>query len=805
VSATTTGFSEQQWSMDYLAFVGAPAASEADARVQFLVRWESLEDTFPRGNVFNPLDTELPEPGAGLWNRAGVRTYPTLDEGLKATLATMQQGYDQPILQALRSSSSTLESLTAALADSNWTGDGQRSPGEIGYASGVSGEPVGPLGPMGPGSSVATTPSAGAGRDPNPPATTLSIDGRLDNASNVAQGDVCVTAVTRRGPTMTAVTTTDGEFRFAGMADLTYRLEITDCRDVVGGVAPLYYDADAPPRFTTASRAAATVLRPACATTKPCTATRILRRPLVFGLASLPLTWPAPSSIPYGTALSASELDASSAEPGTFAYSPPPGTVLGVGSQTLAVTFTPAAAGVYAPATKAVALTVTRSAPTLSWAAPSPISFGTALGAAQLDASAPIPGTFSYSPPLGSVLPGGTATLKATFTPADSLDLLPATTEVALHVGPAPPTVTASPSSSVLPGSSLAAATIGAKSSVPGTFTYSPPLGSVLPAGPSTVTVTFTPANSADYSPVTRTVTVVTAPGTPRLTWATPRPVAAGTALTGAELDATASVPGTFSYSPPAGTVMSPGSQTLAVSFTPTNTTAYAPTSATVTLAVAPPTTPKIAWATPRPVAAGTVLSSAELDATASVPGTFVYSPPAGTVVTTGTETLQVSFTPTNTTGYTNASDAVTLAVAVATTTTLVVGTRSAPLLTWVTPGPVAEGTVLTTAELDATASVPGSFSYSPPAGTVVTAGATTLHVTFTPTNTTGYTTASDAVTLNVTPSSTTSTTSTTSPTTSTSTTSLPSTTTTTATTTTTTVVTARAAVLHPGATSPTV
>ena len=38
------------------------------------------------------------------------------------------------------------------------------------------------------------------------------------------------------------------------------------------------------------------------------------------------------------------------------------------------------------------------AAPTLTWAAPAPITFGTALTSTQLDATASVPGRFSYSP-----------------------------------------------------------------------------------------------------------------------------------------------------------------------------------------------------------------------------------------------------------------------------------------------------------------------------------------------------------------------------------------------------------------------
>ena len=61
---------------------------------------------------------------------------------------------------------------------------------------------------------------------------------------------------------------------------------------------------------------------------------------------------------------------------------------------------------------------------------------------------------------------------------------------------------------------------------------------------------------------------------------------------------------------------------------------------------------PTITWATPAAITYGTPLSATQLKATASVPGTFVYSPAAGTVLGAGSQTLSVTFTPTDTTDY---------------------------------------------------------------------------------------------------------------------------------------------------------
>lgn len=72
--------------------------------------------------------------------------------------------------------------------------------------------------------------------------------------------------------------------------------------------------------------------------------------------------------------------------------------------------------------------------------------------------------------------------------------------------------------------------------------------------------------------------------------------------------------------------------------------------------------TPILSWAAPAPVVAGTVLTSTQLNATANVAGTFVYSPPAGTVLT-GTQALSVTFTPTDAVNYNGATATVTITV----------------------------------------------------------------------------------------------------------------------------------------------
>ena len=128
------------------------------------------------------------------------------------------------------------------------------------------------------------------------------------------------------------------------------------------------------------------------------------------------------------------------------------------------------------------------------------------------------------------------------------------------------------------------------------------------------------------------------------------------------------------------------------------------------------------------------------------VPGTYVYNPPAGTLLSVGTHTLNVVFTPDNTGGYTGATGSTTIVV-----------TQAKPTINWPTPGAISTTTPLSSTQLDATATIngaplAGTYFYTVPPGTTdahgqtLTAGTHTLKVVFTPTDTTDYMSATATV-----------------------------------------------------------
>ncbi len=78
-----------------------------------------------------------------------------------------------------------------------------------------------------------------------------------------------------------------------------------------------------------------------------------------------------------------------------------------------------AGSGALAASADQADLIIDKAIPFITWNAPAAIAFGTPLGSSQLSATANVSGTFTYSPPAGSILPGGTHALTAQFNAND--------------------------------------------------------------------------------------------------------------------------------------------------------------------------------------------------------------------------------------------------------------------------------------------------------------------------------------------------------------------------------------------------
>ena len=85
--------------------------------------------------------------------------------------------------------------------------------------------------------------------------------------------------------------------------------------------------------------------------------------------------------------------------------------------------------------------TIVQATPSITWPPPADVVFGTPLGAAQLNATASVPGTFAYTPAAGTVLSQGVHSLSVEFTPTDGVNYAHAFENVDITVLPAPPPV----------------------------------------------------------------------------------------------------------------------------------------------------------------------------------------------------------------------------------------------------------------------------------------------------------------------------------------------------------------------------
>jgi hypothetical protein len=159
-------------------------------------------------------------------------------------------------------------------------------------------------------------------------------------------------------------------------------------------------------------------------------------------------------------------------------------------------------------------LTISKADQAITWANPADIVYGTALGAAQLDATVsvvgPAPaGTLTYSPAAGTVLPAGGGQVLSV-TAAATTDYNAATRPVTINVAKASPTIgtAASPSSGLLGAVTLNdAATLSGGYNEIGSITfalYAPGVTSSTYATATPVFKTTVPVNGdGTYSPAT--------------------------------------------------------------------------------------------------------------------------------------------------------------------------------------------------------------------------------------------------------------------------------------------------------------
>ena len=332
--------------------------------------------------------------------------------------------------------------------------------------------------------------------------------------------------------------------------------------------------------------------------------------------------------------------------------------------------------------------------PPFAWQTPAPITYGTPLSAAQLDASSGVTGTFVYTPPAGTVLPAGTQPLSVVFTPDGttsangqvtrttskalsqprSMSSTPADTTppslaaaamVSLTVNKAVLTVTAN-NQSMSYGAAVPTLTGTLNGLVAGdgiTASYSTTGTSTSVPGSYPITATLNDPNSklSNYTVTNTAGSLTIGNATATVTLGSLSKTYAGSPLAPTATTIPANLLVTLAYTQNGQAVVSPtkaGSYGVVATINDVDYSGTATGTLTINQA-----TPTITWATPAAITYGTALSAAQLDASSTVAGTFAYTPTSGTVLGAGSQTLSVTFTPTDTTDYTTATATVTLTV----------------------------------------------------------------------------------------------------------------------------------------------
>jgi hypothetical protein len=106
-----------QWAQNVLQAGRWPISG---ANEQSFIAWALLEGG---GGTYNPLNTTLPEPGAGCFNSVCVRNYVSWGQGVTATVATLNGGYYPQIVADLRSG----RGIGATPELATWSGGGYDS------------------------------------------------------------------------------------------------------------------------------------------------------------------------------------------------------------------------------------------------------------------------------------------------------------------------------------------------------------------------------------------------------------------------------------------------------------------------------------------------------------------------------------------------------------------------------------------------------------------------------------------------------------------------------------------------------
>src|SRR3984885_5128562 len=367
------------------------------------------------------------------------------------------------------------------------------------------------------------------------------------------------------------------------------------------------------------------------------------------------ITWATPAPISYGMLLSNTQLNATASVAGTFSYNQPLYALLTPGTYILSVLFTPTSSS-YTTASATVSLVVNIATPQISWATPSPITFGTALNGIQLDASVAV---YNMVPLSSFYNINGIYTTGSTFNGglgfdsggnAYSSNLLGTSVtwnNITYQLGPTNlPDAVRNTTITLPPGYYASLNMLGAlvnNTTASNTFVVKYTDGTTTSFTQSLSDWVF-PLNWPGETEITCVPYRITSGGgqdahltcvygyqitlnSSKIVQSVTLPSGPGDVVMLAMALVSPPVSGTLVYTPPSGTVLPSGENTLSAAFTPTDQVDFTGAAASVPILVNPAGTTTLVWPTPAPITYGTALSSTQLNAVAqTVPGTTSVS-----------------------------------------------------------------------------------------------------------------------------------------------------------------------------------
>lgn len=405
------------------------------------------------------------------------------------------------------------------------------------------------------------------------------------------------------------------------------------------------------------------------------------------------ITWDDPEDIFYGTLLSDEQLNATATAiingetvtvDGVWTYEPGKNTKLNASDtpQELTVKFTSTDNNFESVEETKAYITVKKATPEIEWEDQQHLTYGASTevientlknATAKFD-GVTLTGDYEYTLPLTTDLQAGadniTASVEFNPTGEDANNFESANAVINIVVDKADPTITwviADEDKTFTYGFGLSDKQLNAISDGVGKIVYKEgenvlAIDAILDAGTHTITATL--PESDNYNETAATATIVVNQAETSIEWNTPAAIAYGTPISGVELNAKANVEGSFAYTlngeEAKGQTPNVGSHSITATFTPSSAN-YKESTATVTLQVVS-TAAEITWTAPAAITYGTALSSAQLNASSEIDGTFIYTPAEGAILPVGDSTLSVVFIPTST-DYGRATGTVKLTV----------------------------------------------------------------------------------------------------------------------------------------------